>query len=418
MGRTAKQGISFYRMNSGHIRNKKVRLLYNEFDSDGYYIWSCLLDYAYEKWGYYFDCNDKEELELFASEFCKKKVTKVKEVIDGCLRRDLFNQVVYEMFGVLTSDMMQDTFVKATAERRSAGTRVSIHENYLLLSFSDDVPLNLVIVQPKKGIDQPNNSENQPKNTQSREEESRVEEMRLEQSPTGGAPAKPSRAGKEGRKGAKDKAEETEPYWDQLVKVWFDFGKEKFGVEPSFVRDDPKIFKRLIGMLKKRAEKAGKEWSETTAPQRLRYFLDGAYADPWLKEHFLLKNLETQFDKVIQNQTARAKESKKAEQTDIQYLYDRYLEGGLQLKVVTADHYEQLVGRGIMDKGYYESMVEKRKRQLNGSNQGNELRLLQAYTEGKNTDERKADIPALKCLAVWEAFGIMKTNKLQTVPTR
>ena len=47
-------------MNSGHIRNKKVRLLFNEFDSDGYYIWSCLLDYAYETWGYYFDTNDKE----------------------------------------------------------------------------------------------------------------------------------------------------------------------------------------------------------------------------------------------------------------------------------------------------------------------------------------------------------------------
>ena len=55
-------------MDSGHITNKKVRLLCNEFDSDGYYIWSSLVDYGYGKWGYYFDMNDTEELELFASD--------------------------------------------------------------------------------------------------------------------------------------------------------------------------------------------------------------------------------------------------------------------------------------------------------------------------------------------------------------
>lgn len=417
MGRHVKQGISFYRMNSGHIRNKKVRLLFNEFNSDGYYIWCCLLDYAYDKWGYYFDLKDTEELELFASEFCKKDITKVKEVIAGCLRRDLFNRVVYEMFGVLTSDMMQDTFVKATAERRSAGTVITMHENYLLLSFSDDIPLNLRIVQPINEIDQPNNPIDQSNNTQIRLEEIREDKIRKEKNPTGGAPALPSLPEKGGRKVAKGKADkETEPFWDLLVKVWFDFGKEKFGIEPSFERDDPKILKRLIDRLKKRAAKAGVDWNETTGPQRLRYFLDCAFADEWLKAHFLLANLEKQFDKVIQNQAARAKQVTKAEKSDIQYLYDRYLEDGLNFQVVAAAHYDQLVSRKILSPEFFESMIAKRVKQLTGTNLGNELRILQAYLDKKDTEERRADTLVLKRLAVVECFGILKTKNISTIP--
>src|SRR6202008_1498398 len=97
MGRNVKPGISFYRIDSGHILNKKIRLLCNEFDSDGYYIWSCVIDYAYNKWGYYFDTKDNEEMDLFASEYCKKKLTLVKEVITGCIRRGLFDRAVYDL---------------------------------------------------------------------------------------------------------------------------------------------------------------------------------------------------------------------------------------------------------------------------------------------------------------------------------
>lgn len=416
MGRTAKQGISFYRMNSGHITNKKVRLLYNEFNSDGYYIWCCLLDYAYGKWGYYFDCTDEEEVELFASEFCKKKVSLVKEVIQGCLKRDLFDKSVFELFGVLTSDMMQDTFIKATAERRSAGTVFFIHKNYLLISLSADVPLNLRIDQPKNGIDRLNNSIDQPNNTQIRLDKSREEEIRSEKNPTGGAPAEPSP--KNGRrKGDKGKpAEEPEPHWDLLVKVWFDFGIEKFGVEPSFAGKDPKTFKTIVSRLKKRASDAKVDWNETTGPQRLRYFLDSAYAESWLKENFLLSNLEKQFDKFIQNQTERAKQATKAEKSEVQYLYDRFLESGLKLDLVTADHYDQLVGRGVMDVNFYPDMIPKRIRNLTGTNKAHELRLLQAYQEHKETEETKEDVQILKQLAVVAAFGIMNSKNIKIIP--
>lgn len=139
----AKQGIKFYRMDTGHILNKKLRLLQNEFQADGYYIWSCLLDYGYGKWGWYFDTRDEEEMELFASEYCRQKLTKINEVINGCLRRGLFDMAVFKASGgVLTSEMMQEVYVHATLERRKKGAKLLMQREWLLVK-EEDLPGNI-----------------------------------------------------------------------------------------------------------------------------------------------------------------------------------------------------------------------------------------------------------------------------------
>jgi hypothetical protein len=79
-------------MEADHTQHPKVRLLFNEFGSDGYWIWSCLLDRIYKAKGYYFDTRDVDDLELFASDVCKKPLTQVLDVIKGAVRRDLFNK--------------------------------------------------------------------------------------------------------------------------------------------------------------------------------------------------------------------------------------------------------------------------------------------------------------------------------------
>lgn len=105
------------------------------------------------------------------------------------------------------------------------------------------------------------------------------------------------------KKGKEEK--ETEPHWDMITKVWFDFNKKEFGDEPSFERDDPKILKRIVHRLKKRAAVANVEWTEVTAPARFKSFLDKCFADQWLRTNFLLSNLEKQFDKIILNQNGK-----------------------------------------------------------------------------------------------------------------
>jgi hypothetical protein len=189
MGRKAEPGIKYYRMECNHIRNKKVRLLFNEFEGTGYWVWQCILSTAYENKGYYFDCNDKDALELFASEVCKKRVSQVNEIISGCIRRSLFDKGVYDAFGVLTSSEMQEVYLDATAERRRKGTIVEMVTDYLLLFPQqeeskrwENIQLlgDKIIVPRNNQISTRSNIENPRSNPQSKVKESKEEKKDAE----------------------------------------------------------------------------------------------------------------------------------------------------------------------------------------------------------------------------------------------
>lgn len=278
----------------------------NEFDSDGYYVWSCIVDYGYLKHGYYFDTNDKDKLELFASEYCRKKLSLVKEVIAGCLRRDLFNKAVYELSGILTCEMMQEVFLYGTAERRKKGAEFEIRKEWLLLDFGDQIPVNLIIVPGNNEIDHGKNPQT--------ETETKTETKKIVTADEPPAPVKKVFTEKKLKQKNDSATAEPEPFWNSLVKVWFDFNKEKFGDDPSFDRDEPRILKRLIGRLRKRAEAKKMEWSEVNAILRFSKFLDECYQDPWLCTHFLLDNLEKQFDTVILNHKKNGNQNRTSRQ--------------------------------------------------------------------------------------------------------
>lgn len=360
MGRNVKPGITFYRIDSGHILNKKVRLLCNEFDSDGYYIWNCLIDYAYLNYGYYFDYNDKEELELFASDYCKKKVHLIKEVIAGCIRRDLFDKIVADSFGILTSEMMQDTFIYATAERRKKGSVFQMMEPWILVNKAQ-IPGNIEIVPGKK-------NEIPGKNPQTETRQDKTETRQDKSLPDEPAPLK--------KVSTRKNEEPPEPFWDLLVKTWFDFGIEKFHVTPSFQGQDPKIFKRIIHRLKKRAAEKKVDWNQDTGPARLKIFLEMAYSDKWISENFLLSNLEKQFDKVIQNQASK----KTKVITDLQYLFQRFCEGDLDPNIIVPKNFLELKEKGLVD--INTGIVTIRMNALVGSVYFSDSELLKSYQAG------------------------------------
>jgi hypothetical protein len=177
MARRAEPGIAYYQMNCGHTTNKKIRLLFNEFDSNGYWIWQCILDHAYDSKGYYFDCSDKDALELFATDVCKKQVSLVNEVIQGCIRRGLFQKSVFDTFGMLTSVMMQETYIEATYERRRKGTEIRIFKELLLIEIPEETK-NVFILPWNLEILPRNNQQIPPHNPQSKVKESKVKESR------------------------------------------------------------------------------------------------------------------------------------------------------------------------------------------------------------------------------------------------
>lgn len=297
-GRKPEPGIIYYRMNCGHTRNKKVRLLFNEFDANGYWIWQCIIEKAYESTGYFFDTNDKEELELFATDVCKKQVSLVDEVIQGCVRRGLFSQSVFDSFGICTSPMMQEVYLDATAERRRKGTSISFYKELLLIEMPTE-DKNIVILPWNNSI-LPRNNGNLPRhNAQSKVEKSRGKKSKVEESII----SAPTVAG-EKLKVAKPEKEKIQ-HWKGVVDAWFAFYKSKFnGEEPSFKGSDPADLKKICIVLQKKVEARGNVWDETVSASAVNLFLKRAWDiddNGWLQKNFLLSNLYKQIDKILNN---------------------------------------------------------------------------------------------------------------------
>lgn len=189
MARKKEPGILYYSMEADHTSHPKIRLIFNEFKSDGYWIWSCLLDRIYKIKGYYYDTRDQDDLELFASESCRLPMEIVRTVIEGCLRRDLFDRGIYQKYQVLTSDRIQLTYLKATEERRRKGTDIEMIEELVLVKEDiEGLPYNHKILlisteQFNSSTEEKNNSTEVPRNNpQSKVKKSKVKESKVDKS--------------------------------------------------------------------------------------------------------------------------------------------------------------------------------------------------------------------------------------------
>ena len=191
MARPTKTGLDYYPMDVGFLRDKKVRLLRSEFGASSVLFVLYVLGKVYEGDGYFLRW-DKDELLLAADEL-REQPTYISEVLQGCLTRSLFDERVFQMFGVLTSAGIQRRYLRG-CEKRDVITIVS--EYWLLnISSKSDVPAGirakLTLISVAGGnndVNSPGNSENSPGNPQSKVKESKVKESRV----LGGAPAAPA----------------------------------------------------------------------------------------------------------------------------------------------------------------------------------------------------------------------------------
>lgn len=103
-----------------------------------------------------------------------------------------------------------------------------------------------------------------------------------------------------------DEKKETFPHWNSLVEVWFNRYETHVGVKPTFNPAAAKSLKDICSKLRKLyKEKNGIDWPEVKALASLNKFIDNALADQWLANNFLLTNLNSQFDKIL-NQNGKS----------------------------------------------------------------------------------------------------------------
>ena len=157
MARKSETGIEYFPMNTDIIHNPKIKLVVAEFGSE--LTWAVLLPLyckIYREKGYWIDWCDEDSKMLFAQDECKVKLSTMNELVAGCIRRSLFDKRVFDLFGVLTSDRIQENYL--IAKKRNKNVELieeflSINQNvYNSLQNVNIIDLNVNIIKKKVNI--------------------------------------------------------------------------------------------------------------------------------------------------------------------------------------------------------------------------------------------------------------------------
>lgn len=163
MARPLKEGVDYFSLDC--YMDDKIKMIQAEFGLKGFAIVVKLWQTIYREHGYYCEWNEEKKL-LFASEEgadCGPGL--INEIVQACIRRDIFSKKLFDKYQILTSRGIQKRYLSITAKRKKA----EMKKEYSLVevahnSINDDN--NLVNVGK--------NQVNSVDNTQSKVKESKV----------------------------------------------------------------------------------------------------------------------------------------------------------------------------------------------------------------------------------------------------
>lgn len=324
----------------------------------GYYVILKLWKQIYGGPGGYF-CEWKDINQRL---FCKENnvdYDKLQAIIQTCFEEGvcLFDKTMFEKHRILTSTGIQKRWKKIVTE---AGRKnCHIKPEYCLINTAAIGFPGVETTPPPTltgGLQVDDRGNMVPEMPQSKVKESKVKKSTVLQVPNSTKLASPATAG--AVTAAKNlKPEKKRDYWQPMVDTWFEFYRKKFsGEEPNFPGRNVKIFEKIYDMLALRARKKGSQWTQQYATDSLLFFLNQAYADPWLQNHFLLENLVKQFDAIFSRAIKKKSDDTKAPEKksfneEVSYIVSRIAEGTFDERVVTAEYYDLLVVRGYLQPG-------------------------------------------------------------------
>lgn len=181
-GRNHKVGLDYFELDC-HM-NEKVELIEAEFGLKGFAIIVKLYQGIYSGFGYY--CEWTPEISLLwamrlgishggANGYLGSTLDEsllsgypknlINNVIAASIRRNIFSRELFQKYHILTSSGIQKRYLNATSKRE----KVELKKEYLLISVGKNSK-NVVI----NSISDRRNANNGVKNTQSKEEKSRV----------------------------------------------------------------------------------------------------------------------------------------------------------------------------------------------------------------------------------------------------
>lgn len=118
MARPKQTGLSYFPKNVSFYTDRKVRRLMHEFGAKGILVYDYILCVIYEDKGYYVEYDDHFAFDVADILGCGINEDLVKEVINGCIRVNLFDKDLCERCHILTSAGIQRRYstIKRNAE--------------------------------------------------------------------------------------------------------------------------------------------------------------------------------------------------------------------------------------------------------------------------------------------------------------
>ena len=124
MARPLKVGLDFFPLDV--VMDDNLELLEAEHGLEGFAIVIKLWQKIYQN-GYFIEW--EQDNALLFSRRINSELTKVNDVINSCLRRNIFNKAVYESHKILTSKAIQKRYDKICSDAK--------RKNYGIKRFTD-----------------------------------------------------------------------------------------------------------------------------------------------------------------------------------------------------------------------------------------------------------------------------------------
>ncbi len=163
MARPIKDGVPYWPFDVDLFDDKKFKLIRGEFGIKGAYIALVILNSVYKENGY-FKRWDDEDCCLMSEgigDGCSPQL--VDEVLAGCVRRGLFDQGLFQMFGILTSTGIQRRFFNIVKKSRN---KIVVIKEYLLFDLNDQTfsegVLNKVVLKTVSQLENPDKPQGNP----------------------------------------------------------------------------------------------------------------------------------------------------------------------------------------------------------------------------------------------------------------
>lgn len=162
LARPLKDGIDYFPFDVGFLQDKKIRLIKGEFGAKGVLVVMQILCSIYKENGYFITCDEDDCLLMADAVGCGVDSNFIEQVIHGCVRRSLFDDKLFNMFGVLTSRGIQRRYLRALSTRDN----IYIYEEYWLLDVNnkEDVPASILKKITFKNVSLQRNSVNSQRN--------------------------------------------------------------------------------------------------------------------------------------------------------------------------------------------------------------------------------------------------------------